>query len=167
MEELRNFLPQIIATVVAVLLLWLSKMVTAKIVNKYGTLLQKSEIRRLQIRQVISILLNILFFIVIAFIWGVKTNNLWVAISSIIAILGVALFAQWSVLSNVTAGIIMFFGAPFRVGDDITIIDKDIPIEATIENIHTFYTHIRKPDGQLIVIPNNLFLQKIVSIKNQ
>ncbi|MCD8102904.1 MAG: mechanosensitive ion channel family protein [Alistipes sp.] len=167
MEELKTFLPQIIATVVAVLLLWLSKMVTAKIVNKYGTLLQKSEIRRLQIRQVISILLNILFIIVIAFIWGVKTNNLWVAISSIIAILGVALFAQWSVLSNVTAGIIMFFGAPFRVGDEITIIDKDIPIEATIENIHTFYTHIRKSDGQLIVIPNNLFLQKIVSIKNQ
>ncbi|MCD8073198.1 MAG: mechanosensitive ion channel family protein, partial [Alistipes sp.] len=86
---------------------------------------------------------------------------------SILALLGVALFALWSILSNITAGIIMFFGAPFRIGDEITIIDKDTPIDAVIENIHGFYTHIRTPDNRLIVIPNNLFLQKIVSIKNQ
>lgn len=167
MEEMKEFLPQIIATLVAVILLWLSKLVTGKLINKYANLLQKAEIRRLQMRQVFSIMLNILFIIVVAVIWGVQTRNLWVAISSIIAVLGVALFAQWSVLSNVTAGIIMYFGAPFRIGDDITIIDKDAPIDAIIENIHTFYTHIRNKEGQLIVIPNNLFLQKIVSIKNQ
>jgi small-conductance mechanosensitive channel len=59
----------------------------------------------------------------------------------------------------------MFFNAPFRIGDRIRIIDKDIPILATIESIQTFYTHIRTGDDELIVIPNNLFLQKIVSIK--
>lgn len=58
----------------------------------------------------------------------------------------------------------MFFNAPFRVGDRIHIIDKDIPIIATIENIQAFYTHIRTDDDELIVIPNNLFLQKVVSV---
>ncbi|MCD7970156.1 MAG: mechanosensitive ion channel family protein [Alistipes sp.] len=165
--DYQSYLPQVIATVVIIILLWLSKTVTGKLVNKYGSLLQKSEIRRKQTKQVIDIILNIVCIIVIAVIWGVKSNNLWVAISSLLAILGVALFAQWSVLSNVTAGVIMFFGAPYRIGDEITIIDKDTPIDATIEHIHAFYTHIRTSDHRLIVIPNNLFLQKIVSIKNQ
>jgi small-conductance mechanosensitive channel len=74
------------------------------------------------------------------------------------------MFAQWSILSNITAGIIMFFSAPYSVGDRIHLIDKDLPIKATIENIQTFYTHIRTDENELIVIPNNLFLQKIVSV---
>ena len=59
----------------------------------------------------------------------------------------------------------MFFNAPFHVGDRIHIIDKDLSVIATIENIQTFYTHIRTEENELIVMPNNLFLQKIVSIK--
>jgi small-conductance mechanosensitive channel len=101
----------------------------------------------------------------IAIIWGVNPNNLLLSLSSIFAIIGVAMFAQWSMLSNITAGLIMFFTAPFRIGDRIHIIDKDFPIIATIESIQTFYTHIRTDDNELIVMPNNLFLQKIVSIK--
>ncbi|MCD7933691.1 MAG: mechanosensitive ion channel family protein [Tannerellaceae bacterium] len=59
----------------------------------------------------------------------------------------------------------MFFNEPFRIGNRIHIHDKDMPIDATIENIHTFYTDIRTDEGELIVIPNNLFLQKIVSVR--
>ncbi|MCC8088798.1 MAG: mechanosensitive ion channel family protein [Rikenellaceae bacterium] len=162
-----DYLQQIIGTVIAILILWLSKYLANKLINSYGVKLRKTEIRRKQIKQLISILLNILFIILVAVIWGVQTRNLFVAMSSIFAVIGVALFAQWSVLSNVTAGIVMYFSAPYRVGDHIRIIDKNAPIEAVIENIQTFYTHIRTYDNELIVIPNTLFLQKIVSIKEQ
>ncbi|MDR2914305.1 MAG: mechanosensitive ion channel family protein, partial [Tannerella sp.] len=118
-----------------------------------------------QVKRILSILLNITFLFMIAIIWGVNPNNLLLSLSSIFAIIGVAMFAQWSMLSNITAGLIMFFTAPFRIGDRIHIIDKDFPIIATIESIQTFYTHIRTDDNELIVMPNNLFLQKIVSIK--
>ncbi|MCD7976372.1 MAG: mechanosensitive ion channel family protein [Tannerellaceae bacterium] len=161
------YIPQIIASGIAILLLYIAKFIINKLVIKYGQILQISEVRTLQTKQVISTLLNIMFVFVIAIIWGVEPHNLLIGLSSIFAVIGVALFAQWSILSNITAGLIMFFTAPFRIGDRIRIIDKDIPIDAVIENIHTFYTHIRTDENELIVLPNNLFLQKIVSIKKE
>lgn len=158
------FLPRIIATLIAAILLWLSKYVFKKVINSYGKRLQKSELRIKQIRRVINILLNVLFIVSVLSVWG-RSQSILVFLTSAFAIVGVALFAQWSILSNITAGLIMFFGAPFRVGDHIRIIDKDVPIEAVIEKIETFYTHIRTPDNELIVLPNNLFLQKMVSVK--
>ncbi|MDL2266095.1 mechanosensitive ion channel family protein [Parabacteroides sp. OttesenSCG-928-G21] len=167
MQVIEEYLPQIIATVVAIILLPVSKYVFNKLVIQYGLFVQKSEARMLQVKQLISILLNILFLFTLIVIWGVEPQNLLLGVSSVFAVIGVAFFAQWSVLSNITAGIIMFFTAPFRVGDRIHIIDKDLPIIATIENIQTFYTHIRTDENELIVIPNNMFLQKTVSIKKE
>lgn len=161
------YIPQIIATAIAIALLPLSRFVARKLVIQYGNLLQKSEATIVHIRQIIFALLNITFIFIIAIIWGVPPQNLLLGLSSVFAVIGVAFFAQWSVLSNITAGIIMFFTAPFRIGDRIHILDKDLPIIATILNIDTFYTHIRTDDNELIVIPNNLFLQKIVSVKKE
>ncbi len=166
-EVLREYTPQIIATAVAVVLLPLLKYASRKLVKKYGTLAHKPQARVRQIRYVIGVILNMTFIVCIAVIWSVNSQNLLLWLSSVLAFLGVALFAQWSMLSNITAGIVMFFSAPFHVGNSIRIIDKDIPIEATIEIIGTFYTHIRTSDDELVVIPNSLFLQKIVGIKKE
>lgn len=164
---MKEYLPQIIASAIVIVLLSVSRFVSAKIIIKSGHLIQMPEARVLQIKKVVFILLNILFIFSLAIIWGVNPDNILIGLSSVFAVIGVAFFAQWSILSNITAGIIMFFNAPFKVGDRIHIIDKDIPIIATIENIHTFYTHIRTDDNELIVIPNNLFLQKIVSVSGR
>lgn len=162
--DMKEFLPQIIASAIVIVLLPVSRYVFSKIVMKSGRMIQMPEARILQVRQVVGIIINILFFFSLAIIWGVNPDNILLGLSSVFAVIGVAFFAQWSILSNITAGIIMFFNAPFKVGDRIHIIDKDIPIIATIENIQTFYTHIRTEGDELIVIPNSLFLQKIVSV---
>lgn len=164
---MKEYLPQIIASAIAIILLPISRYVSFKIINKSGNIIQMPENRILQVKQIVAILLNILFLFTIAVIWGVNPDNILIGLSSIFAVIGVAFFAQWSILSNITAGIIMFFSAPFRVGDCIHIIDKDVPIIAVIENIQTFYTHVRTKEGELIVIPNSLFLQKIVSVTKQ
>lgn len=161
---MKEYMPQIIASAIVIVLLPISRYLLSKLVVKSGRIIQMPESRVLQIRQVVNMLINMLFFISLAIIWGVQPDNILLGLSSVFAVIGVAFFAQWSILSNITAGIIMFFNAPFRVGDRIHIIDKDIPIIATIENIQTFYTHIRTEKDELIVIPNNLFLQKIVSV---
>lgn len=155
---------QLVATGIAIVVFMLIKYVAKKLVKKYGKLTHKAEGRMAQVRQIMAVLINILFIFSVAVIWGVKTQNLLVGLTTIVTFLGVAMFAQWSVLSNITAGIVMFFSAPYRLGDKIKIIDKDIPITATIESIKTFYTHIRTEEDELIVLPNNIFLQKIVSI---
>ena len=162
---IKQYLLQIILSAVVLLLLPITRVIMKKVVFKYGRLIQMPYVRIEQVRHLISMLLSVIFLFSIAIIWGVKPSNLLLGLSSVFALVGVAMFAQWSVLSNITAGLIMFFSAPFRIGDKITIVDKDIPISATIESIHTYYTHIRTDEDELIVIPNNLFLQKIVSIK--
>ncbi len=155
---------QLVATGVAIVGFLLIKYIAKKLVGRYGKLTHKTEGRMAQVRHIMSVLVNITFILTLAVIWGVKTQNLLIGLTTIVTFLGVAMFAQWSVLSNVTAGIVMFFSAPYRLGDKIRIIDKDIPITATIESIKSFYTHIRTEEGELIVLPNNIFLQKIVSI---
>lgn len=162
---MKLYLPQIIATIVVLILLPISRSITSKVIMKSGLMLQIAETRRLRVKQVVFILLNITFIFVLAIIWGVKRENILIGLSSVFAVIGVAFFAQWSLLSNITAGVIMFFSTPFRIGDKIHIYDKDLPIYAVIENIQTFYTHIRTDEGELILIPNNLFLQKAISVK--
>lgn len=162
--NINQYLPQIIASVVMIALLPISRYLSSKIIVKSGRIIQMPEARILQVKQVVKIILNVLFLFCLAIIWGVNPNNILLGVSSVFAVIGVAFFAQWSILSNITAGIIMFFNAPFRVGDRIHIIDKDIPIVAKIENIQAFYTHIRTENDELIVIPNSLFLQKTVSL---
>tara|TARA_B100000929_G_C15377639_1_gene376647 strand:+ start:286 stop:504 length:219 start_codon:yes stop_codon:yes gene_type:complete len=58
----------------------------------------------------------------------------------------------------------MFFSFPYKIGDTIKIHDKDMPIEAEIEDIKAFHLHLRTGDGELITYPNNLMLQKAVSL---
>lgn len=161
---LKEHLPQIIASAIIIFLIPSSKYIIKKIVHKYGQITLKTESRMQQIIQVINILINFTCIILLAITWGVQPQNMLVALSSIFAVIGVAMFAQWSILSNITAGIIIFFTVPFKIGDEIQILDKDNPIDAVIENVFTFHTHLRTHDGELIIIPNSLFLQKIVSV---
>lgn len=162
--DFNEFLPQIIASAILIVLLPVSRLLSSKIIVKSGRIIQMPETRILQVRQIVNIIINILFLFCLTIIWGVQPDNIILGFSSMFAVIGVAFFAQWSILSNITAGIIMFFSAPFRVGDRIQFLDKDIPTVAVIVNIQTFYTHVRTEDNQLIVIPNNLFLQKVVSV---
>lgn len=58
----------------------------------------------------------------------------------------------------------MFFSFPYKIGDTIKIHDKDLPVEAMIEDIKAFHLHLRTQEGELITYPNNLILQKAVSL---
>lgn len=108
-----------------------------------------------------------LFFItmlIVAFIFGVKAKELAVIFSSVFAILGITLFASWSILSNVTSGIVMFFSFPYKIGDKIKIHDKEMEITAIIEDIRSFQIHLRKDNGDLVTYPNSMLLQKAVTL---
>lgn len=157
-------LPQLIVSAVIIALIPFSKYILSRVIRKYGTLTSKSEVRTLHMIRVVNILVNFTSIVLLAILWGVEPQNMLVAVSSIFAVIGVAFFAQWSMLSNITAGVILFFSTPFHIGDEIHILDKETPIDATIEDISTFHTYLRTKDGESIIIPNSLFLQKIVSV---
>lgn len=83
-------------------------------------------------------------------------------LSSIFAVIGVALFAQWSLLSNITASVVIFFAFPYRVGDRIKVTDPDFDLSGSVEEISLFHVLIRTDAGNMVTYPNNLILQKPV-----
>lgn len=112
----------------------------------------------------INFLVSFVMIFALMFTWGVKAEDLAWIFSSVFAVIGIALFAIWSILSNITSGVIMFFSCPFKIGDHIKIHDKEAPIQAKIEDIRAFQMHLRTDEGELIVYPNNLVLQKPISL---
>ena len=102
----------------------------------------------------INLLLLIVASIFIAAIWGVKQSDLVVFISSVIAILGIAFVAQWSILSNITAGLILFFNHPLKIGDYVKLLEKDFVIEGIVDDITYFFVHLETSEKEKITISN-------------
>ncbi|MEO9654807.1 mechanosensitive ion channel domain-containing protein [Marinomonas sp.] len=102
------------------------------------------------------------FILLICLVMGVGYGELAIFFSSVFAVVGVALFAQWSILSNITASLIIFFSFPYRVGDWVKVVDKDDEILGQIIDISTFHVIIQRISGDIVTYPNNLILQKAV-----
>jgi small-conductance mechanosensitive channel len=159
-----DFTKEIIGTAILLILVTLSRVVVSKLVRSFAKRSQKLEHRTRLVIKYIHLLINILAAFALIIIWGVQTKDIFIALSSITTVVGVAMFAQWSILSNITSGIILFFSFPFKIGDIILIHDKDFPIEGEIEDIRAFHVYLKDKDGQMIVYPNNVLLQKGISI---
>jgi len=162
--HLSSYNSHVVATVIA-LMVFISLRITANsLTRRFGKKANFSEHRTTLIIKYIDYFLTSLGIVSVIAIWGAEGKQIFVIISSVLTIIGVAFFAQWSILSNVTAGIILFFSFPFKIGDRIRILDKDFPIDAKIEDIKSFYTLLRTTDGEEISYPNNLLLQKGIVI---
>lgn len=164
MENLNNFTKEVIVTAILITLSITLRLIVSKLVRKYARKSQLTERRTSLVIKYINLLINILTLITLIVFWGVQTKDIIIALSSITTVVGVAMFAQWSILSNITSGIILFFSFPFRIGDFIHIHDKDFPIEAEIEDICAFHVYLKTKKGEIIVYSNNLLLQKGISI---
>ncbi len=159
-----QYLHEEILTFSIILLAFILKTIIAKSIRKYASLHETIEHRTNLVIKYINILLGILTFLSIIIIWGVKKDQIFLFVSSIFTVVGVAAFAQWSILSNITAGVILFFSYPFKIGDIIEIHDKDFPVKGEIEDIKAFYILLKTTEGELITYPNNLLMQKGISV---
>lgn len=147
--------------------LLLIKFISTKAIKKVGKLSDLNKSRTKLIIKYSSIGITFIGVAGLLIVWGVNLEDLSLVLSSFFAILGVALFATWSILSNVTAGIVLFFAFPFKIGDRIKIQDDDFPLEAIITDIRAFYVELKTDEGTLVTYPNNLFLQKGVALINK
>lgn len=155
---------ELISTAILLLVVLIIRGLSHTVVKRIG---KKSGINAARITLIcryITVTLLIIALSIEAAILGVEFQDLTVILSSVFAVIGIGLFAIWSILSNVTSGIIMFFSFPYKVGDKIKIHDNDFPVDAVIEDIRAFHLHLRKDDGDLVTYPNNLILQKAVSL---
>jgi small-conductance mechanosensitive channel len=157
-------LQELLSSLILLIGLLITKFVTTKAIRKVGKISDLNKSRTKLIIKYTSVGITVIGFVALLIIWGVKLKDLSLVLSSFFAVLGVALFATWSILSNVTAGIILFFSFPFKIGDKIKIQDDDFPLEAVITDVRAFYIELKTDEGYLVTYPNNLFLQKGVAL---
>jgi small-conductance mechanosensitive channel len=164
MTFFNNYTQETIASGIVFIIIIVLRIITTKLVRRYSKSSQTIERRTNLVIKYIHLFINILAIVSLIIVWGVQTRDIFITLSSIATVIGVAMFAQWSILSNITSGIILFFSFPFKIGDTIRIHDKDFPIEAEIEDISAFHVYLSTKDGEKIIYPNNLLLQRGISI---
>jgi small-conductance mechanosensitive channel len=144
---------------------WLiTKFLTSRAIKRISINFGVTIERRKIIVKIFNIIYSIIALIFITTVWGVDKKELFLFFTSIITVLGIGFFAQWSFLSNITAGIILFFNHPLRLGDYIKIVEKDFFIEGKITNVTFFFIHLENKDKEKITIPNAIALQKTIVI---
>ena len=155
---------KILETIILLVLSIIIKFVANKSVNRF---LSKFDFdikrKRITIR-IINLFLWIFVGIVLAGIWNIDERGFVVFITSIITVMGVAFFAQWSILSNITSSLILFFNHPLKIGDKVRVLDKDCPFEGEISDLTYFFVHLTTDEGEVITVPNSLFLEKSITI---
>ena len=146
--------------VLLVLVIFLTK----RAISKFSFVRSIEIHRRKVIFNMSYLIIYLLFGSFLAIIWGVQLKDFGVFMSSVLAILGVGFFAQWSILSNLTASVILFFNHPVRIGNRIRILDVDFNWTGVVTNITGFYFFIETDKGEKISLPNSLVIQKGIQI---
>lgn len=155
---------KIIQTAVVAAVLIGAHFFTKKVVRSFLKKFRFTAQRRKLTIRIVNLLLSITAIVFIAGIWGVKQTDMVLFISSVMTVLGIAFVAQWSLLSNITAALVIFFNHPLRIGDHIKIIEKDFIIEGIISDITFFFVQIKTSDREKVSISNTIFIQKTISI---
>lgn len=155
---------QIIETVIVIFAYIVSYFMTKITINNYLKNTQLQRGRRKIMIKAFNLIFLLAAVLLIGAIWGLKQNQIALFASTIITAFGIAFFAQWSLLSNITSSIILFFNHPLKIGDTIEILDKEYSFEGEITDLTYFFLHLKLKNGKIITIPNSLLLQKSIAI---
>lgn len=163
LESLEN-LPfvQIMISILVPFAIIVTRWIVKKLVLNLGQVKHVPAVRAYQVYRYFKALITVSWLVVLLVVWGIDYQALLVVASSILAVIGVALVAQWSILSNITASIIVFFSMPAKIGDEVEIIDGVNSVKGVITEINFFNILLIDEDGNQLAYPNNLILQKPV-----
>ena len=150
---------QIAATVVAVAIYLAARHLCNKSIDRRVQSRRSYHPRRVaSTRRTVNLIAIAFLLTILAAVWSINLRSLALASGAILATLGVAFFAQWSVLCNVTTSVIMFWRFPIRIGDRIRVLTEH-PVSGTVTNMTPFFIVLRDEDSNTITIPNAVSLQ--------
>ncbi|MDE6275552.1 MAG: mechanosensitive ion channel [Clostridia bacterium] len=104
-------------------------------------------------------ILILLGFVCVLTYLGIETSAIAAAITSIGLTIGLALQGS---LANFAGGVIIVVMRPYKIGDFIECNGQS----GTVEDIKLFYTYLRTGDNKVIVIPNGVAGNSIVTNYN-
>ena len=88
MEFLKLYIKEEIATGIVLLVFFIARIITAKIVRRFAKVSQTLEHRSNLVIKYFNILYSSIAVIAIFIIWGVKTQNVILIVSSVFAVIG-------------------------------------------------------------------------------
>lgn len=92
---------------------------------------------------------------------------LFVFATTTFTLLRVALFASWSLLSNVTVYIVLLFHPAYSRGNYLRVIDADNYVEDHMAGLSLFGMELVKIEGERIVYPNHLRLGSVATVETK
>jgi small-conductance mechanosensitive channel len=100
---------------------------------------------------------------------GVQVLGLWAGLLTVAGMVTVGFIAVWSVLSNILCALLLVIFSPFRIGDDIEIIEATggNGLRGKVVNLNVLYTSLQEITDEglreaVTYVPNNIFFQKTI-----
>jgi len=148
------------ATAIALGFYFILRRVIKKITEKHAQTKKLAEHRVYYVLKLYNISSFVLLLLAIAIIWGISFSGISLFMASFFTIAGIGFFASWSILSNITAAVILFIHSPFKIGSEVRVLDGENSIEGKVIDITLFSVIISTPNQNKIHYPNNLAIQK-------
>lgn len=164
LQETNDRFLQMVITGALVLTFFVTRNLTARIIKRFGRRKGLSLARVKYTIKYFNFVFFVIFLLFMGLTWDISFQGLSVYFLSFFTVAGIGLFAAWSILSNITAAIILFFYFPYKIGSKIRIVDGDNTIEGLVYDLNLFSILIKNSEGQVITYPNNLALQKAIVI---
>ncbi len=93
--------------------------------------------------------------------WGFEIDTLLAVLGTILGLVAIGFVAVWSVLSNLLCAFVMVLFKPFAVGDEIELTGGD-GVKGTVVDLSLIFTTLAVGKDETILVPNNLFFQRII-----
>ena len=149
--------------ILSLLVIILYYIIQRKVIPKFENYVDQGGLHNDALKKAVStfrLLYGVVSFSIILFIWGFDFQWLLAVSSGLITLTGVALFASWSLLSNITAFFILLAHESYKRGNFIRIIEADNYVEGTISEINLFNTRLITENKESIIYPNNLLIAR-------
>ena len=145
---------------------WLLRLLTRRLLARLGRHYTLPAQIEMAIRRLTNFVIGTVALIAILQALNVQASVLWTAFTGFAAVGAVAFFAAWSVLSNIFCTFLIFTTRPFRLGDQIELLENgEKPgLKGVVTDINLIYTTLHEVggpvEGTLMQIPNSLFFQR-------
>jgi small-conductance mechanosensitive channel len=156
----------VIKSIIAFVLLMAVKLAANRAVNNILVKIDFDTKRKRITHRIINLFILLTLATILAAIWNIDKTDLIVFLTSVVTVLGIAFFAQWSILSNITASLILFFNHPLKIGNYIRVLDKEFDVEGELQDVSFFFIYIKTEEGALITIPTSAVLNKTIQTTN-
>ncbi|MCC5807827.1 MAG: mechanosensitive ion channel family protein [Opitutales bacterium] len=106
-------------------------------------------------RNVVKLLVALIVMTLVLGQFGIELMSI---LTATVALVAIGFFAVWSLVSHVTATILLVIVKPFNMNDTVNFAGEEV--KGKVVDINLFYTSLETEDGDRFQVPNNLFFQK-------